>query len=123
MARERRKRTRIPAGFDINIVYKRKKIKVRTINISLTGICCTNDPSFCANELCKVIFSLDLATNLTIKGKILRIDESEAIIAFVAMDEDTFCHLKKLMQYNCADPDRIEKELTAPAFKRNGLNA
>jgi hypothetical protein len=116
MAKDRRKRTRVPVGFDVNIVIKRKKIKVKTLNISLTGISCTGDPQFRANELCQVIMNLNPETKLIIAGKILRLDEKETIIAFLSMDEDTFYHLKRLMQYNAADPDKIEKELTDAAF-------
>lgn len=116
MTKERRKRTRVPVGFDINIIFKRKKIKVKTLNISLTGISCTSDPRFIANELCEIILTLNPETNLVIGGKILRVDDKEATISFVSMDEDTFYHLKRLMQYNAADPDTIEKELKDPAF-------
>jgi hypothetical protein len=116
MVKERRKRTRIPVGFDINIVFQQKKIKVKTFNISLTGISCTSDSLFRANEPCEVNINLNPETNLVIAGKILRVDEKEAIIAFVSMDEDTFYHLKRLVQYNADDPDEIEKEIKNPAF-------
>ena len=116
MVKERRKRTRVPVGFDINIIFQRKKIKVKTFNISLTGISCTSDPRFLAHEPCEVAISLNTETNLIIAGKILRLDKKEAIIAFLSMDEDTFYHLKRLLQYNAADPDKIEKELKDTAF-------
>jgi len=116
MAKERRKRTRVPVAFDINVLFQKKKIKVKTFNISLTGIGCTSDPHFRANELCEVILNLNEDTSLVIAGKILRTDEKEAIIAFLSMDEDTFYHLKRLMQYNATDADEIEKELKKPAF-------
>ena len=116
MVKERRKRTRIPAHFDVSITFRRSKIKVRTLNISLTGISCTGDPRFQLNELCDIIMTLNSDVRLVIAGKFLRIDENETIIAFLAMDEDTFYHLKKLIQYNAANPDKIEKELADPAF-------
>jgi hypothetical protein len=116
MLKNRRKRTRVPVGFDINIVFKRKKIKVKTLNISLTGISCVADPRFRANELCEVILTLDPKISLVIAGKILRLDDKEAIIAFVSMDEDTFFHLKRIMEYNAADADKIDQELKNPAF-------
>jgi hypothetical protein len=116
MVKERRKRTRIPVGFDINIIFQRKKIKVKTFNISLTGISCTSDSRFRDNEPCEVNINLNPETNLVIASKILRVDEKEAIIAFVSMDEDTFYHLKRLVQYNADDPDEIEKEIKNPAF-------
>ena len=116
MAEERRKRIRVPVAFDINILFREQKIKVQTFNLSLTGISCTSDPRFRANELCEVILTLNEDTSLAIAGKILRLDEKEAIIAFLSMDEDTFFHLKRIMEYNAADADEIDAELKTPAF-------
>jgi hypothetical protein len=116
MVNERRKRTRVLVGFDINILLHNKKIKVKTLNISLTGISCTSDPRFKTNELCEVILSLNPETNLIMEGKILRVDDAETTIAFLSMDENSFFHLKRVLQYNAEDPDKIEKELKNPAF-------
>jgi c-di-GMP-binding flagellar brake protein YcgR len=116
MIKERRKRTRVPIGFDITILFQQKKIKVQTINISLTGISCMSSPVFRAGEHCAVILSLNPETSLTIQGNILRVDDKEAIISFLSMDEDTFYHLKRLLQYNAADPDTIDSEIKDPAF-------
>jgi hypothetical protein len=116
MIKERRKRTRVPLDFDITILFKQKKIKVQTINISLTGISCTSSPLFNAGEECAVILSLNPETNLSIQGKILRVGDKETIISFLYMDEDTFYHLKRLLQYNADDPDKIDNEIKDPAF-------
>ncbi len=116
MAKERRKRTRVPVAFDINILFQKNKIKVKTLNISLTGISCTTDPRFRANELCEIILTLNEDTRVVIAGKILRIDEKEAIIAFLSMDEDAFFHLKRILEFNAADADKIDEELITPAF-------
>ena len=86
------------------------------MNISLTGISCTSSPVFLAGKQCSVILSLNPETSLTIEGKILRVDDKEAIISFLSMDEDTFYHLKRLLQYNAADPDAIDSEIRNPAF-------
>lgn len=116
MSEERRKRTRVPVSFDIEIIFKKNKIKVKTFNLSLTGISCTNSPHFIANEECEVILTLDKDVSLNIAGKILRTCEKETIIAFLSMDEDTFYHLKRILEYNAADADVINKELKKPAF-------
>lgn len=116
MVKERRKRTRVPVVFDIDILFQQKKTKVKTFNISLAGISCTSNSLFCANELCEVILTLNQETSLAIAGKIIRSDEKETTIAFLSMDEDAFYHLKRLIQYNAADADEIEKELKKPAF-------
>ena len=116
MKKERRKRTRVPIGFDITIFFQQKKINVQTLNISLTGIRCNSSPLFSAGEECAIILSLNPETSLTIEGKILRADDKEAIISFLSMEEDTFYHLKRLLQYNTAEPDTIDDELQNPAF-------
>jgi hypothetical protein len=118
MEKERRKRTRVPVAFDISILFQKDKIKVQTFNISLTGISCASDPRFRPNELCEVILTLNEEISLVIEGKILRIDEKDAIIAFLSMDEDTFFHLKRIMEYNAADADEIDEELKNPAFSK-----
>lgn len=116
MTEERRKRTRVPVAFDINILFQNNEIKVQTFNISLTGICCTGNPRFVANELCEVILPLDEKISLNIAGKILRTDQKEAIIAFLSMDEDAFHHLKRMLELNAADADAIDQELKHPAY-------
>lgn len=118
MVKERRKRTRVPVAFDVDILFQRKKTKVKTFNISLTGISCTGDKRFRANELCEIILTLNPDTSLTIDGKILRTEEKEAIIAFLSMDEDTFYHLKRIIEYNAGNAEEIEKEIKTPAFIR-----
>lgn len=116
MTEERRKRTRVPVAFDVEVIFQNKKIKVQTFNISLTGISCTGNPRFKANEPCEVILTLDENVSLKIAGKILRAGEKEVIITFLSMDEDTFYHLKKIMEFNAADADAIDEELNKPAF-------
>ena len=36
--------------------------------------------------------------------------------SFIAMDEESFSHLKKVVQYNTGDADRIEEEFRQKAF-------
>jgi hypothetical protein len=119
MMEERRKRTRVPVAFDVNILFRKDKIEVKTFNLSLTGISCTGDPRFCPNELCEVVLTLNEDIKLVIEGKILRVDKKEAIVAFLSMDEDTFFHLKRIMEYNAQDADKIDQELKNPAFSEH----
>jgi hypothetical protein len=46
------------------------------------------------------------------------VDEKEAIVAFLSMDEDTFSHLKRIIEYNALDADKIVQELKNPAFTK-----
>ena len=116
MTEERRKRTRVPVSFDLNILIKGKKVKVQTNNISMTGVNFISSYSFTAGEKCIINLGLNKDVNLNIEAKILRSHNSEIIASFLVMDEETFYHLKRLLQFNAADSDQIEKELSDPAF-------
>lgn len=116
MVKERRKRTRVPVGFDLNILIQDKSIEVKTRNLSLTGVSFTSAHTFEPGKRCVVNLKLNADVQLNIEGKILRSENRETIVAFMEMDEDSFYHLKKILQYNAADSDKIEEELGQPAF-------
>ena len=116
MDTERRKRTRVPVGFDLLIVMKGKKIKVKTLNISMTGVSFTSHHAFQTGERCTIELNLNDEVRLSIEGKILRSQGEETIASFLVMDEESFYHLKRLLQFNAADSDIIEQELSKPAF-------
>jgi hypothetical protein len=116
MRRERRKRTRVPVRFAVSISIGAEKISVQALNISLTGLLCTGDDRFQKDGACLVIIILDSEIHITLRGKILRTDTQETAIAFSTMDEESFAHLKRLVQYNAVDADTIDGELRTPAF-------
>ena len=116
MITERRKRTRVPVCFELNVVVRGKKIKVQTQNISMTGVSFRSNEPLTVNDRCKIHLRLNEEIHLTMEAKILRSSEEETIASFLEMDEDSFYHLKRLLQYNAADSDQIEKELEKPAF-------
>lgn len=75
-------------------------------------------PLFSKNALCKVIISLSDDIRTTVDAKISRVDEKESAIRFLSMDDEIFMHLKKLVQCNVGDADRIDQELRKKAFDR-----
>ena len=117
MGRERRKRTRVTIQFEVTVSLRRKKIKVETLNVSLTGILCVSNPLFKQNDLCKVTVDLGSESQIVMDAKVLRTDDKVAAIAFTSMSEESFFHLKKLVQYNYGDADMIDAELKEPAFE------
>lgn len=117
MIQERRKRTRVPVSFDLNIVQQGEEIPVQTNNISLAGLSFNTYRSFDPGSECLVRLRLDKEVELNIKARILRSNVRETTASFLEMDETSFYHLKRILQYNAADSNRIEKELTKPAFK------
>ena len=116
MDQEKRKRMRVPVHFDVSVKLEGKLIKVQIVNISLTGILCTSNRLFQTNDACQVIISLRDDLQITIDSKMLRVGEQETAISFVAMDEESFVHLRRVVEYNAGDADRIEKEFRQKAF-------
>jgi hypothetical protein len=116
MVKEKRRRLRVPVHFDVSVKLAGKIIEVQIINISLTGILCTSNRLFQPNAACQVILSLSDDLKITIDAKILRIGEQETAISFVTMDEESFTHLRRIVEYNAGDADRIEKEFRHKAF-------
>jgi len=106
----------VPVSFELDIVVRGESINVKTQNLSLTGVSFISPHSFKANERCTVDLKLNEDVRLNIEAKILRSQNRETIAAFLEMDENTFYHLKRLLQLNAADSDQIDKELTRPAF-------
>ena len=116
MYKEKRKRTRVSGNFNITILIHETMIQVQTHNISLTGVLCNYNPIFQKDDPCKVIIALNEDFRISIDAKILRIGQQETVISFISMDEDSFFHLKKLVQYNSSDAEHIDEELRNPAF-------
>jgi hypothetical protein len=116
MDKEKRKRTRVPVGFQATVSLGAEKIDVHTLNISLNGILCTTDSRFRTGEKCLVTLTLNPLVKVVIEGNILRSSPGETAITFSAMNEESFFHLKKLVEYNYGDADKIDRELTDPAF-------
>ena len=111
MSQEKRKRTRVSVHFDVTVALGEEIIQVRIINISLTGILCYSSPLFRKDAACQVVIALTEDLKISIDSNILRVGKQETAISFIAMDEESFAHLKKLIEYNTGDADLIEKDL------------
>ncbi|MBN1548629.1 MAG: PilZ domain-containing protein [Syntrophaceae bacterium] len=117
MAKERRKRSRVPVHFELNVRLPGAEVKAETMNISLTGVLCVTDPRFQSDTLCKIRITLSDEVHVELEGKILRVDKDETAISFTSMDEQSFHHLKRIIELNAADADEINREIAVPAFK------
>jgi hypothetical protein len=54
-----------------------------------------------------------------VKGTVVRKDSQGIAVAFSEMDEESFSHLRRMVEYRCGDADKIEGELSIPAFERD----
>lgn len=120
MNEKKRMRTRVPLHINVSISIGEEVIRSEALNISLNGLLCKFNPLFQKNALCKVIVSLSDDLQIVVDSKISRVGERETAIRFISMDEESFIHLRKLVQYNVGNADRIDKELHKKAF--DGMN-
>ena len=117
MTDERRKRTRVPVHFEVIIILGETEHHVETINLSLTGVLCATNPLFRNNAPCRIQIKLNDEVKIDLEGKILRVGEDETAISFTTMDEESFFHLKRIIELNTGDADEIALEMTVPAFR------
>jgi hypothetical protein len=117
MIQERRRRTRVSVEIDVNVLVKGKVIKLKSVNISLSGILCTSEPLFQIDDPCKVIITLSEDSRISVDARIVRVGVEEAAIKFISLDDESFVHLKKLIQYNLGNAERVDAELRRPAFR------
>jgi hypothetical protein len=106
MAPDHKKRMRISTHFNTAIVMENEPdpIPAEMINLGMTGILDTSQPSFHKDASSKVILSLADETRIVVDSKILRVGAQETAISFVSMDEDSFIPLKEVAQYNTLSP-------------------
>jgi hypothetical protein len=118
MEQKSRMHTRVKVMFDARIIIDQQEIPVKTWNLSLRGMECATDSRFREGKTCMIKFILSPEVTFVVQGKLVRVGQRETGIYFKTMDEDSFFHLKRLVQFNADDPDRIEDECTAPFHRQ-----
>lgn len=113
---ERRRRRRVPVRLTVTVQWEGEEIPVESRNLSLKGLACSPEPRLQENGCCRVVIRLAPHVQLAIKGRVVRASDAEAAIDFLAMDLNSFSHLKKLVEYHSPVPEDVSRELLTPAF-------
>jgi hypothetical protein len=121
MSPERRKRTRVDIHLNAVVLIDDRSIEVETYNLSLKGMLCSPDQAFAENQSCQVTMSLNPdpesePVRAVMQGRIVRTTPEETAIDFTVMDADSFLHLKRIVEYNSGEPEKINHELLTSAF-------
>lgn len=116
MTADQRRRSRVKAAFLVELARQGVYVTAETLNISLKGILCSYIPGFAIEDECSVHLRLSEEIEIVVKGRVVRSDKDGIAIDFMQMDDDSFTHLRKIVQYNSLDADTIDGELTLPAF-------
>jgi hypothetical protein len=118
-----RRRTRVQGRFRGTLVFENDRepptMGMSTRNISLKGLLCETDeplePSDAGSD-CRVVIDLSEADRIDLRARVVRSQEREAALDFLAMDPDSYAHLRNVVRYAADDPDAIDREQAEPAF-------
>ncbi len=80
----------------------------RSRDISLDGIFLKTDAPLEISQLCDLNISISGTSSkleLTVKGRVVRLEEKGVAIKFTEFDIDSYIHLKNLVLYNTTAPD------------------
>lgn len=113
---ERRRRERVPVHLEVTVRLEDREVPVVSRNLSLKGLACSPHPLLKENACCQIGISLTPAIQVSIKGRVVRVDDSGVGIDFLATDPESFVHLKKIVEYNSRHPETVAVELLNPAF-------
>ncbi|MGE4504098.1 MAG: PilZ domain-containing protein [Desulfovibrionaceae bacterium] len=113
---DKRRHMRAQAGFPARIIVGGQSADVTTKNLSMKGLLATSGSGFEAGAACEVRIRLAPKVEIAVEGRVVRADEEETAVDFVAMDDESFGMLHRLMQLNAPDADAIDEELRRPYF-------
>jgi hypothetical protein len=118
MEQEQRRRTRVPIKLEATLTVGDQEMAVKSQNLSLKGLLCSVDRRLHPGEQCLVKLTLNPGVQVQVRGEVQRVGPEGTAVDFLEMDEASFVHLKKIVEYNAGDADRIDDELAKPAFIR-----
>ncbi|SKA97108.1 PilZ domain-containing protein [Paucidesulfovibrio gracilis DSM 16080] len=121
MSEDKRRRSRVKAGFEASLVVDGKAVPVRTRDVSLKGALLSCDKEFTEGTPCELRLGLGPGLRLSMDARVARATDHGLAIEFQAMDDQSFTHLLQIVRLNADDADAIEDELADPAFDKNAV--
>lgn len=120
----RRRRTRVEFHTLVDIQATGARLRdLETRDLSQKGMFLLGSHPLQEGQECFVTVRLhgdeESTPVLHMEGRVARITPEGTAIDFVAMDPDTYMHLRNLVLLNADDPEKAESEFSAPAFEPN----
>lgn len=89
-----------------------REIAGLTDELSMNGLFVRCDDRLPEDSRCHVTLSLGNGeVRIEVEARVASLGGSGMGLAFDEMDPESFAHLKRLVLYNAADPDRVEAEI------------
>ncbi len=111
---ERRKNTRVDFYTTVDVAFPEASYTAcKTENLSTKGLFVKDILGRSLGDSCSLTLMLaGTASNLSLSigGEVVRVTADGIGIHFKEMDIDSFSHLRKIVYYNCDDPDKIDED-------------
>ncbi len=110
----RRKFSRIKFVTDVQIEFNNKIFPGELLDISLNGalFCSKSHISIKEGNCCKLRFALHPSEiNLVFYAELVHLHQNKLGFKFLSEDIDTMSHLRRLLELNIGDHDKITREL------------
>ena len=111
MSSEKRRGTRVDAGFEAYVTVGDVVMPVSTKNLSLKGALIEGCDDCPEGTACELNIPLSPGVRIVVEGRVVRTKGGVAAMAFTEMDDLSFAALHRLVQLNAADPEAIDEEL------------
>lgn len=111
MSDDKRRMTRVKAGFEAYVTIGDEVVPVSTGNLSLKGALLKGCDHCPEGTRCELHLPLSPGTRIVVDGEIVRHEGGNAGMAFKEMDELSFTFLHRLVTLNSEDPDSVDDEL------------
>lgn len=110
---EKRRFSRIPFSADCSFSCATVSCRAELVDISLKGALIRLENERCPIDTdCSLALYLDgLETPLLFGGKVVHTREDRVGIMFVSTDVESMIHLRRLLETNSMNPDRVLDEL------------
>lgn len=116
---DKRRRLRVRAQFQAEVVLEKKTVKTCTSDISLKGCRCGRIPHLTPGDRCEVIIHFGPEAFCKADAIVTRADDSGTALDFMEIEEDGFPHLHRAVQLLSGNADAVDHELTHPAFEHD----
>nr|WP_321260272.1 PilZ domain-containing protein [uncultured Pseudodesulfovibrio sp.] len=111
MSKNKRRSTRVSAGFEAYVSIGDVVIPVATKNLSLKGALLTGCEDCKPGTHCELHLPLSPGIRIVVDGEIVRHGKTESAMTFKEMDELSFTFLHRLVTLNANEPDDVDEEL------------
>jgi Tfp pilus assembly protein PilZ len=112
-AERARKFSRVLFHIEATVKFGLQQFVGKIENLSIRGMFLSSDGKLAIGDEVEIAIALnDQPENkLLIDGKVVRVTEHGLALSFDRIDSDSYSHLKRIIEFNTDDADRVDEEI------------